>query len=126
MTITPKTSKAKVRVNKSKAVLKEVQPTATEELYAMLQEYVEVEKNYKLWEKQRKALNDALKERITVTNTAMALNDIMYEKQVSATSIIKSELIRTLLKQEGRTDLLDAATETSERVTLKVRKLEMA
>ena len=95
-------------------------------LYAVLDEYADVETQYKEIGKRRDELNTRLKELITVPNEAQVIRDIMFEKQVTQTALIKTDLIRTLLKQEGRQDLIDAATETSERVTLKVKRLKQA
>ncbi len=95
-------------------------------LYIVLDEYADVETQYKEIGKRRDELNTRLKELITVPNEAQVIRDIMFEKQVTQTALIKTDLIRTLLKQEGRQDLIDAATETSERVTLKVKRLKQA
>lgn len=102
------------------------QEAAVNVLYTVLDEYVQVEEEYKKWERRRKELNTRLKEAILVPNEAQVVNDIMYEKQVTSAATIKADLIRALLKQEGREDLIEAATETSERVTLKVKRLKQA
>lgn len=95
-------------------------------LYAVLDEYADVETQYKEIGKRRDELNTRLKELITVPNEAQVLRDIMFEKQVTKASTLKADLIRTLLKQEGREDLIEAATETNDRITLKVKRLKKA
>lgn len=95
-------------------------------LYVVLDEYADVETQYKEIGKRREELNTRLKELITVPNEAQVLRDIMFEKQVTKASTLKADLIRTLLKQEGREDLIEAATETNDRITLKVKRLKKA
>lgn len=95
-------------------------------LYVVLDEYADVETQYKEIGKRREELNTRLKELITVPNEAQVLRDIMFEKQVTKAATLKADLIRTLLKQEGREDLIEAATETNDRITLKVKRLKKA
>ena len=95
-------------------------------LYAVLDEYADVETQYKEIGKRRDELNTRLKELITVPNEAQVIRDIMFEKQVTKAATLKADLIRTLLKQEGREDLIEAATETNDRITLKVKRLKKA
>lgn len=95
-------------------------------LYIVLDEYADVETQYKEIGKRRDELNTRLKELITVPNEAQVIRDIMFEKQVTQASTLKADLIRTLLKQEGREDLIEAATETNDRITLKVKRLKKA
>ena len=95
-------------------------------LYIVLDEYADVETQYKEIGKRRDELNTRLKELITVPNEAQVIRDIMFEKQVTKAATLKADLIRTLLKQEGREDLIEAATETNDRITLKVKRLKKA
>jgi len=97
--------------------------TTEAELYALLSSYEKITAKVKNLEKKKCKLAEAIHEACPDAGTVQ-VRDITLKKQISVANILSKPLITSLLKAEGRMDLIDAATTESPRQALYVTRID--
>lgn len=99
-----------------------MKPNITTTLVEKLRAYAQLSVEKARIEKDMKKMKEELILLVPVEDGYQQIKDLLVQHTVTQVRTLSTPLIRTLLEREGRDDLIEAATEISERRTLTVKE----